>query len=165
NWDPAGVRQQYEAAGEGNLIYRMALSGSGVTIRTDGAGATIAASVTPGRITDAAITWSTKSELVTLSRTTAPNVVVTARNTSGKPQWVAINATIANGFYVTAYVYAEPRYISPPAITSAPKLGVPQNGAVNVAYTLELGGHDDQSLVSWSVCDDAACAKAREVAV
>ncbi len=27
NWDPAGVRRQYEAAGEGNLIYRMALTG------------------------------------------------------------------------------------------------------------------------------------------
>ena len=52
NWDPAGVRQQYESAGEGNLIYRMALTGSGATIRTDGAGATIAAAVTPGRVTD-----------------------------------------------------------------------------------------------------------------
>ena len=47
NWDPAGVRQQYEAAGEGNLVYRMALTGSGATIRTGGAGATIGATVTP----------------------------------------------------------------------------------------------------------------------
>jgi hypothetical protein len=78
---------------------------------------------------------------------------------------VAIHATTANGFYVTAYVYAEPRYISPPAITSTPTLGAPQNGAINVAYALGLDGHQDESLVSWSICDDAACAKAREIAV
>jgi hypothetical protein len=165
NWDPAGVRQQYEAAGEGSLIYRMALTGSGATIRTDGDGVTIAVSITPGRFTDAVVTWSTKSDLISLSRTTGPNVVVTARNTTGKSQWVAISATTANGFYVTAYVYVEPRYISPPAITSAPRLSAPQNGAISVAYALGLDGHEDQSLVSWSICDDAACAKAREVAV
>ena len=72
NWDPAGVRQQVEAAGEGNLVYRMALTGSGATIRTGGPGATatIAAAVTPNRATDAAITWSTRSDLIELSRTT-----------------------------------------------------------------------------------------------
>jgi hypothetical protein len=165
NWDPAGVRQQYESAGEGSLVYRMALTGSGATIRTGGDGATIAASVTPGRVTDAIITWSTTSELISLSRTTGPNVVVTARNTTGKPQWTAIKATFSNGFYVTAYVYAEPRYISPPAITSAPRLSAPQNGSIAVSYALGLDGHEDQSLISWSICDDPACAKSREIAV
>ncbi len=169
DWDPAGVRQQYEAASEGNLLYRMALTGSGATIRTGGPGATIGATVTPDRAADAAITWSTKSDLVTLSRTTGPNVVVTARNTTGQSQWVPINAATPNGFHVTAYVYAEPRYINAPAITSAPKISAPQNGTVSVAYTLDLtsdrGQWEDQSLVSWSICDDAACSKARTVAV
>jgi Pectinesterase len=165
NWDPAGVRQQYEAAGEGNLVYRMAVTGSGATIRTGGTGATIGATVTPGRATDAAITWSTPSNLISLNRTTGPNVVVTARNTTGQSQWVPIKATTPNGFYVTAYVYAEPAYINAPAFTSAPRISPPQNGAVAVAYVMDLGTHEDQSLVSWSICDDAACAKAREVAV
>jgi hypothetical protein len=165
NWDPAGVRQQYEAAGEGSLVYRMALTGSGATIRTGGDGTTIAASVTPGRVTNAVITWSTTSDLISLSRTTGPNVFVTASNTTGKPQWAAVKATISNGFYVTAYVYAEPRYISPPAITSVPKLSAPQNGSIAVSYVLGLDGHEDQSLISWSTCDDPACAKSREIAV
>ena len=165
NWDPAGVRQQYEAT-EGSLVYRMAVTGSGATIRTGSAGATIGATVTPNRAADAAvITWSTSSSLISLSRTTGPNIVVTATNTTGKSQWVPIKATIPNGFYVTAYVYAEPAYINAPAITLAPKLNSPQNGEVSVAYALDLGTHEDQSLVSWSICDDAACAKAREVAV
>jgi hypothetical protein len=165
NWDPAGVRQQYEAAGEGNLVYRMALTGSGGTIRTGGAGATIGASVTPSRAAGAAIEWSTQSDLVSLNRTTGPNVVVTARNTTGQSQWVPINAATPNGFHVTAYVYAEPRYINPPAMTLAPKISAPQNGTVSVAYTLDLGPREDQSLVSWSICDDSACSKARAVAV
>jgi hypothetical protein len=165
NWDPAGVRQQYEAAGEGSLVYRMAVTGSGATIRTGAAGATISATVTPNRAANAAITWSSSSNLVSLSRTTGPNVVVTATNTTGKSQWVSIKAATPNGFYVTAYVYSEPTYISAPSITSAPKLNAPQNGEIAVAYRLNLGTHEDQSLVTWSICDDAACAKALEVAV
>jgi hypothetical protein len=165
NWDPAGVRQQYEAAGEGDLVYRMALTGSGATIRTGGPGATIGAAVTPNRAANAAITWSTPSDLVSLSRTTGPNVVVTARNTTSQPQWVPLTAATPNGFYVTAHVYVEPKYVDPPAITSAPKIGAPRNGAVNVAYTLDLRQREDQSLVSWSICDDSACSKPRTVAV
>jgi len=165
NWDPAGVRQQYEAAGEGNLVYRMALTGNGATIRTGGAGATIGATVTPARATDAAITWSTQSDLVSLDKTTGPNVVVTAQNTTSRPQWVPITAATPSGFRVTAYVYAEPRYINPPAIMSTPRISTPQNGAISVVYDLALGTHDDQSLVSWSICEDSACAKQRNVAI
>lgn len=165
NWDPAGVRQQYEAAGEGSLVYRMALTGSGATIRTGGAGATIVATVEPGRAAGTPIVWSTQSDLVSLNKTTGPNVVVTARNTTDQPQWVPITAATPNGFHVTAYVYAEPKYINAPSVTSAPKLGTPRNGSVSVAYALDLGQREDQSLVSWSICDDAACSKSKSVAV
>jgi hypothetical protein len=165
NWDPAGVRQQYESAGQGDLVYRMAITGSGVTIRTGAAGVTIGASVTPSRASDATISWSTQSDLVSLNRTTGPDVVVTARNTTSQAQWVPITAAVPSGFRVTAYVFAEPKYILPPAVTSAPKIGAPANGVVRVTYALALGGHQDQSPISWSLCDDAACAKSREVAV
>jgi hypothetical protein len=165
NWDPAGVRQQYEAGGEGNLVYRMALTGSGATIRTGGPGTTIGAAVAPDRAADATVTWSTQSDLVSFNRTTGPNVVVTARNKTSLPQWASITASTPNGFHVTAYLYVEPSYINPPAMTQAPKLAAPQNGAVSVTYTLDLDQREDQSLVSWSLCDDSACKKVRLVAV
>jgi hypothetical protein len=166
DWDPAGVRAKYEAAGEGNLIYRMAVTGSGATIRTGGPGTTIGASVTPRRVADSTITWSTKSNLVSLDETTGSSVVVTARNPTSEAQWVPITATAANGFYVTAYVYAEPKYLDPPKITSTPKISAPPiNGGVSLTYALDLGDRIDQSFISWSICDDAACSKAREVAV
>ena len=36
---------------------------------------------------------------------------------------------------------------------------------MRVAYNLDLGTHDDQSIVSWAICEDSACAKPRSVAV
>lgn len=83
--------------------------------------------------------------------------------TSDERDLVGLSAS--NGFYVTAYVYAEPKYVDPPAVTSSPGIGVPRNGRVTVTYGLALGGHEDHSLVSWSICEDAACSKARELAV
>jgi hypothetical protein len=163
DWDPAGVRGKYESSG--NLVYRMALTGSGATIRTGGAGATIGATVMPKGAANPSIRWSAKSDLISLSQTSGPTVVVTARNTTERPQWVPITATAANGFYVTAFVYAEPKYIDPPVITSAPKIGAPAKGSVTLTYALDLKGREDQSLISWSICEDATCSKAREVAV
>jgi hypothetical protein len=185
NWDPAGVRQKYETASKGNPVYRMTVAQAGgnrggarrgggfglgaapppASIRTGGPGVTFNATVAPANAADPTITWSTKSDLVSLSQTTGPSVTVTGKNTTNTAQWVAINATAANGFYVTAHVYVEPAYIDPPAVTSPPKLAAASNGSIAVDYTLDLKGHEDQSLVSWSICDDAVGANERSVAV
>lgn len=165
DWDPAGMREKYEAAGEGNLVYRLSLAGSGARIRTGGPSVAIGVTVMPKRAARSTITWYTKSDLVSLNQAAGQIVVVTATNTRRPPQWVPITATAPNGFYVTAYVYAEPKYIDPPAVTSAPKIGSPVNGAVSLSYALDLRGREDQSLISWSICDDAAGSNAREVAV
>jgi hypothetical protein len=165
NWDPAAAREKYEVAGKEKLVYRMAVTGSGVTIRTGGPGATIGATVTPRDAAGSTITWSTKSDLISLDKTTGPNAIVTSRNTTSEAQWAKITAAAPNGFFVAAYVFAEPMYVDPPLVKAAPTIGVARNGAVSVAYALDLGGREDQSLVSWSICDDASCSKAREVAV
>jgi hypothetical protein len=165
DWDPAGVRRKYETAGEGDLVYRLALPGSVQTIRTGGPSVAIGATVMPKRVAGSPITWHTKSDLVSINQTAGQIVVVTATNTRNQPQWVPITATAPNGFYVTAYVYAEPRHIDPPIITSAPKIGAVVDGTVSLSYFLDLRGREDQSLISWSICDDAACSKPREVAV
>ena len=75
-----------------------------------------------------------------------------------------MTATAANGFYVTAHVFVEPRYTDPPAIIVGPKLNSPTNGAIGVDYTLDLRGKDDQSVISWYICDDASGANPRQVA-
>src|SRR5262249_7065701 len=133
NWDPAGVRDKYEKAAHEKLVYRMTLRqgnapagggrptgvsgfGGGVPavsskIRTGGPGETISATVLPNDSLDKPITWSTPSDLVALSRTTGPEIVVTGKNTTEEAQYIPIRATASNGFYVTAYVCVEPKFI------------------------------------------------------
>jgi hypothetical protein len=181
DWDPAGVRGKYEAAGQGNLPFRISLRDAStstraararvgprpaveVSVRTGGPGATISATVTPGRVAPA-ITWSTKSALVSLSGTTGSNVVVSGQNTTSQPEWVAVNATATNGIYASAYIRVEPKYLDPPTVTAGPTLHPPAGGIATVDYTLDLSDKEDQSLVSWYICDDAAGANARKVAV
>ena len=180
DWDPADVKEKFEAAGQGNLPFRMAFTGNGgaprgggafgapavpPTIRTGGPGATFGATVTPSRATDPAIRWSTKSDLVTLSATTGAKITVAARNTTDRAEYVPIDATASDGVCITAWVYAEPKYIDPPAFTNAPTLTAPTKGTVSVAYALDLRGKEDQSLIAWSICDDATGANPRAVAV
>ena len=164
DWDPAGVRATYEAAGAGSAVFRMALTGSPASVRTRGPGATIAATVDPARAPDQTITWSSPSQAVTLSRTTGSDVVVTG-NTTGMPEYVPVVATAANGYHITAWVYVEPPYLDPPVLTSGPTLAAPVRGTITVDYGYDLADHQDQSLITWSSCDDIACASPRDVAV
>jgi hypothetical protein len=180
DWDPAGVKDKY--ANAGSEIFRMEMTGGrpdgdaaalgpfisptvSPTVRTGGQGVKIGATVFPARARGAKITWSSGSPLVQLSSTTGDSVVVTANNTTGKPEWVPVKAMAPNGFYAQAWVYAEPKYVEAPNFTSKPSIAAPSGGAVKVNYALALAGHDDQSLISWYLCDDAACGKEREVAV
>jgi len=182
DWDPAGVKAKYDAAGQGNLIYRMALSngqraggargGAGggtagistsASIRTGGPGTTFTASVFPATAPDSSIKWSTDSNLVSLSQT-GSTVTVTGQNQTGEAQWVPIKATAANGFYLNAYVYCEPKYIDPPTFTAPPKINPPAKGLATVTYTLNLGGRTDQSNITWYICDDLKGTNSREIA-
>jgi len=164
DWDPSGQGAMYESAGQGSLVYRMSLSGSPASIRTGGAGATIGASVAPARAPDRSITWSTPSTSVSLSRTTGPDVVVTG-NTTGMPEYVPVVATAANGYHITAWVYVEAAYLAPPILTRGPTLSAPSAGQITVDYDYDLGDHTDQSVITWSICGDAACTTPRDVAV
>jgi hypothetical protein len=166
NWDPAGAQAKYDALNQGNLIYRMSISGgTGTDIRTGGAGATAGASVSPIRAPDTSIHWSTTSPLVTLSNTVGASITVTANNHTNLAQYVPVNATAADGYFGTAWFFVEPTYIDPPVPTATPTIHAPANGSVTVTYPLSLGPLQDQSIVSWFTCDDAQGTNPRPVAV
>lgn len=162
DWDPAGDRTTFEA--QGDLPFRIRLTSGSASIRTGDSGVTLSATVTPARA-DQTLKWSAASDLVMLSQTNGASVRVTGRNTTSQAEWVPIHATAINGVYVTAYVYVEPKYVAPPAITAGPTLSPPVNGTVSMDYTLNLGGAADQSIVTWYFCDDAAGTRSRCVAV
>ncbi len=165
NWDPAGVRARYEAALQGDLPFRIALKGGSPSLRTGAAGVTLTATVMPPRGPAPGITWSTPSHLVELVPSPGGRLAVRGANTTAAAAWVPINATASNGTFVTAYVYVEPRYLAPPAFTKPPQVESPLHGKIKVSYRLDLGQKQDQSLVSWFLCDDAAGANPRAIAV
>jgi MYXO-CTERM domain-containing protein len=165
DWDPAGARDRYESAGQGSVVFRVTLSGTPASVRTGGPGATIGAAVAPIRVADPSITWSTPSSEIMLSRTTGPDVVVTGNlDPAATPDYVPVIATAANGFHATAWVYVEPPYEAPPVLTQGPTLTGPTGGQMAVDYAYDLGDHTDQSIITWSICADATCATARDVA-
>jgi hypothetical protein len=179
DWDPANVRAQYE--NNGSEVFKMSVTtgtapaagrgGGGPffsrivspTVRTGAAGAAITANPLPARA-NANITWSSPSNLVTLSSATGNTVTIAGNNHTSRAEWVVVKATAADGFSVMVPVNVEPAFIDPPKFVSKPVVADPVNGKVAVHYTLDLGGHDDQSLITWSQCD-AKCTNSRTVAV
>lgn len=178
NWDPAGVRKRYEKLGEGALVYRIRLTdgssknpkpapnGGSFRIRTGKTKATIGAVVTPIYAKNTTVRWSTPSHLISLNRTIGPMVVITGRNQTEHAKWVPVRATASNGLFATAWVYVKPSYVNPPKIIAGPTLSQPKNGRINLNYRLNLKkGREDQSIATWSVCDNASGANPRVVAV
>ena len=180
DWDPADVRAKYES--DGSDVFRMSIAGpprSGYipgggpfvsrtvspTVRTGAASAALTATVLPARAQDSPITWSTTSNFITLSSTTGNKVAISGNNKTNRAEWVTVKAKAANGFYVTVHVNVEPAFIDPPKFTRNPSIASPIDGKATVAYALDLGGREDQSLITWYQCDDASCASQRKVAV
>lgn len=181
NWDPANARTQYEK--EGSDVFRMAVSGPppngdvpgggpfvsravAPTVRTGSSGATVTATELPARARESSpVSWSSPSDLVTLSSSNGNQVTISGNNTTNRAEWVPVKATAASGFYITVPVYVEPKFIDPPRFTKEPVIGAPANGKVTVNYTLDLDGREDQSLITWYQCDDASCASPRKVAL
>ncbi len=187
DWDPAGVRQQFEKAGQEKLVYRMSLRvgetttvaggpfGLGIaspgsiwfapTIRTGGPGVKLSAAVTPRDAADPTISWSTDSNLISLSTSTGPKIEVIGKNSTEEAEYVPIKATASDGYYLTAWVFVQPKFIDPPVLVSPLKLDPPAGGAVSVDYALNLGKRKDQSQITWYTCDDATGKNATQIAV
>jgi hypothetical protein len=204
DWDPAGVRAQYQK--DGSDVFRMALMArypcgdtlrpasasptgdafanteppGNASIRTAGPDATGPRTTNPcptaspqvqidallpARFLGSSVHWSTTSKLISISNADGPTTIVTANNSTGRAQYVTVRATAPNGFFVTSHIYVEPAYIAPPAFTRQPVLAPPADGKIAVNYALNLGAHQDESLIDWYLCDDAQCATRREVAV
>jgi Pectinesterase len=167
NWDPAGFLASYTGQtvpglayytgfGQTNLPYGMSTTGGTASIITGQTTATIGATVDPARA-PSTITWSTPSSLVSLNQTAGATVVVGGQNSTGVSQYVPINATASNGFYVTAWVFVQPPFISPPTIVSGPTIGAAFNGTVTANYTLSaVANRIDQSIITWNSCSDAS---------
>lgn len=177
DWDPAEARVRYESTQRDALVYRIELTegppeqrrppqnGGDFRVRTGDDTVTVGAIITPSYADDQTIRWSTESELIALDQTAQHQVVVSGRNFTETAQWATVDATAHNGLKATAWIYVEPEYLDPPSFMTSPSLSVPNHGQIHLSYELDLEGRPDQSLVTWSICDDAAGTGERIVAV
>jgi hypothetical protein len=176
NWDPADFLASYtgqtvpglaatNSAGQGNLPYGMGMTNGTPSIVSGQTTATIGATVFPARAPNT-ITWSSPSSLVSLNQTTGSSITVSGQNNTGVSQYVPINATAPNGFFITAYVFVQPPFISAPTFSSLPTIGPPVNGTVTLNYTLNsIPNRSDESIITWSSCPDSTCATPRIVGI
>ena len=175
NWDPAGFLATYtgqtvpglanaNSLGEGSLPFGIALTNASPSIVTGQTTATMGATVYPARAPNS-VTWTTTSNLVSLSQS-GNNVTVTGTNNTGVPQYIQVNAVVSNGFYETAWVYVQPPFISPPTLISGPTLSAPFNGTVTVNYALSTPSTlTDQSVISWYSCPTSSGSGCRPVGI
>jgi pectin methylesterase-like acyl-CoA thioesterase len=163
DWDPAGAATTYAA--QGNLPFGMAITNGNPSIITNQTTATISATVTPARAPNT-ITWSTNSNLISLNQGTGASVIVSGANNTGVSQYAPITVSAPNGFYITAWVFVQPPFIAPPTFVSPPTLTAPFNGTVTLKYTLNAAaGQIDQSIITWSSCDNASGSNPRTVGI
>ena len=162
-WDPAGYVARYGGQTPA-LPWRIKLTGGVSRIRTQEPPITVAAAVYPPSGTTR-VRWTTESPLVQLSATEGERIRVTADNPTERTQTVAIRATADNGFASTAWITVDPAYRPAPSLAAPPVL-TPTPEGLRIDYDIALPpGREDQSLVSWFACPDAACARPYKMAI
>ena len=177
NWDPAGFLATYtgqtvpglaatNAAGQGSLPYGMGIS-NGTPL--DHLGPNHSHDRRYGLLQPGAphtITWSSPSSLVSFTPSVGASIVVTGTNNTGISQYVPINATAPDGFFITAWVFVQPPFISAPTFATLPKVGAPVNGTVSVSYALNsVPNRTDQSIITWNSCSEPTCTTPRVVGI
>ncbi len=163
-WDPAGVRERHAA--ESPAVFRMIMKGQAPSLRTGGEGAALSVAIQSALAQAQPIRWSTRSDLVRLSATEGAQITVTGANTTDQVEIVPVDAIAPNGMKATAHVRVEPAYGPSPGFVSAPQLLAPKDGFLTLDYRLNLAPRRrDQSVITWSLCEDKTCAKARKIAV
>lgn len=183
DWDPTGAKVRY--ASQGNSVYRMRFVGSTPqagagfvsagpfrpevtelpSVRTGGPGTNLRVSVSPARVQGDSITWSTSSNSLSIDKTIGESVILSARNETDHVEYANVDAKASNGFYITTRVKVEPVFVPAPRFTQTPRLLAPSGGRITVDYTLDDGGQEDRSTVTWYLCDDTQCSSRRKVAV
>jgi len=143
----------------------MGITNGSPSIITSQTTATISATVFPARAPNT-VTWSTSSPLVSLNQSVGSSIIVSGTNNTGISQYVPINATASDGFFITAWVFVQPPFISPPTLAAQPTIGTPINGTVSLNYTLNpVPNRTDQSVITWYSCADPSCSNPRIVGI
>ena len=127
--------------------------------------ATVSATVYPARAPQS-VSWTSSSDLVSISQPSANSVTITGTNNTGRSQYVPVDGIASNGFRVTAWVYVQPPYINAPTFAVPPSISIASNETATLNYAFNpVANRTDQSVITWYSCADAGCSAPRVVGI
>ena len=161
DWDPLGVKDVIEAAGQDAVATQLSITSDVTEIESGKETASIGGTVNyfyGTNDTTQKITYSVSDEdkaYVKLTDNGDGTCKVEGTNNDDAARKVIINASTESGLEAAVGITVKPSKIEAPAFTKAPVITNDGQGSLKVDYSLDLGSREDMSAISWYRCTDA----------
>ena len=161
DWDPLGVKDVIEAAGQDAVATQLSITSDVTEIESGKETASIGGAVNyfyGTNDTTQKITYSVSDEdkaYVKLTDNGDGTCKVEGTNNDDAARKVIINASTESGLEAAVGITVKPSKIEAPAFTKAPVITNDGQGSLKVDYSLDLGSREDMSAISWYRCTDA----------
>lgn len=161
DWDPLGVKDVIEAAGQDAVATQLSITSDVTEIESGKETASIGGTVNyfyGTNDTTQKITYSVSDEdkaYVKLTDNGDGTCKVEGTNNDDAAKKVIINASTESGLEAAVGITVKPSKIEAPAFTKAPVITNDGQGSLKVDYSLDLGSREDMSVISWYRCTDA----------
>lgn len=161
DWDPLGVKDVIEAAGQDAVATQLSITSDVTEIESGKETASIGGTVNyfyGTNDTTQKITYSVSDEdkaYVKLTDNGDGTCKVEGTNNDDAAKTVIINASTESGLEAAVGITVKPSKIEAPAFTKAPVITNDGQGSLKVDYSLDLGSREDMSAISWYRCTDA----------
>lgn len=161
DWDPLGVKDVIEAAGQDAVATQLSITSDVTEIESGKETASIGGTVNyfyGTNDTTQKITYSVSDEdkaYVKLTDNGDGTCKVEGINNDDAARKVIINASTESGLEAAVGITVKPSKIEAPAFTKAPVITNDGQGSLKVDYSLDLGSREDMSAISWYRCTDA----------
>lgn len=161
NWDPLGVKDVIEAAGQDAVATQLSITSDVTEIESGKETASIGGTVNyfyGTNDTTQKITYSVSDEdkaYVKLTDNGDGTCKVEGTNNDDAARKVIINASTESGLEAAVGITVKPSKLEAPAFTKAPVITNDGQGSLKVDYSLDLGSREDMSAISWYRCTDA----------
>ena len=161
DWDPLGVKDVIEAAGQDAVATQLSITSDVTEIESGKETASIGGTVNyfyGTNDTTQKITYSVSDEdkaYVKLTDNGDGTCKVEGTNNDDAARKVIINASTESGLEAAVGITVKPSKLDAPEYIKTPVITNDGQGSLKVDYSLDLGSREDMSAISWYRCTDA----------
>lgn len=161
DWDPLGVKDVIEAAGQDAVATQLSITSDVTEIESGKETASIGGTVNyfyGTNDTTQKITYSVSDEdkaYVKLTDNGDGTCKVEGTNNDDAAKKVIINASTESGLEAAVGITVKPSKLDAPEYIKTPVITNDGQGSLKVDYSLDLGSREDMSAISWYRCTDA----------